>query len=284
MTRRDRPRRRGHASGRAALAAAVTLVLGLWPATAPAVTFDSLTTPPVELSALVYRPPGDGPFPAIVMLHGCSGIIRTELGWAVELQKMGYVSLVVDSFRPRGHREICTDFTRVTRQERVLDAYGALRWLQAQPFVDPRRIGVAGWSNGAYTVLQVLDARREHPAQGFRAAVAIYPECRFDKDTPFYAPLLILIGGRDDWTLASHCRDLVDRRPPSGAPVSLHVYPDALHGFDNPSQGLLHVPDVVNGNKPGGCCGATVGYDAGARADAVERVERFLAEHLKSAP
>lgn len=283
--RDDRTSERRRPVGHAGLVAAVALALWLLPATASAVTFDSLTNPPVELSALIYRPPGSGPFPAVVLLHGCSGIIRTELAWAVELQKMGYVSLIVDSFKPRGHHEICTDFKRVSRQERVLDAYGALRWLQAQPFVDPRRIGVAGWSNGAYTVLQVVDTGSQHPAEGFRAAIAVYPDCRFDKNTRFYAPVLILIGERDDWTLASHCRDLAaagSARP--GAPVVLEVYPEALHGFDNPGQGLLYVPNVINGNKPGGCCGATVGYDPAARADAIERVKSFLGEHMKSAP
>jgi dienelactone hydrolase len=245
---------------------------------AEAVTFESLTNPPVELTALLYRPDGAGPFGAMVLLHGCSGIIRTEYGWATEFQKMGYAALIVDSFRPRGHAEICTDFRRVSRRERVLDAYGALRWLRAQPFIDARRIGVAGWSNGGFTVLQVMDQARERPADGFRAAVAVYPDCRFDKTTRFYAPLLILIGGRDDWTPAASCQELAASGEPRPAPVLLHVYPDAYHSFDNPTAARQYLPNVENANKPGG--GATIGHDPAARADAIARVERFLAEHL----
>jgi dienelactone hydrolase len=86
---------------------------------------------------------------------------------------MGYVALIVDSFQPRGYTEICTDFRRVIRRQRVLDAYGALRWLRSQPFVDGRRIAVAGWPNGAFAVLQVMDAARERPAEEFRAAIAL---------------------------------------------------------------------------------------------------------------
>jgi dienelactone hydrolase len=246
---------------------------------AAAVTFDSLTSPPVELTGLLYRPDGPGPFAAMVLLHGCSGIIRTEYGWATEFQKMGYAALIVDSFRPRGHSEICTDFRRVSRSERVLDAYGALRWLRAQPFVDARRIGVAGWSNGAFAVLQAMDEARARPSEGFRAAVAVYPDCRFDTATRFYAPLLILIGGRDDWTPAASCQALAASTGPRPAPVLLHVYPEAYHSFDNPSAARQYLPNVQNANKPGG--GATIGYDPAARADAVARVERFLAEHLK---
>jgi dienelactone hydrolase len=192
---------------------------------------------------------------------------------------MGYAALIVDSFRPRGHSEICTDFRRVTRRERVLDAYGALRWLRSQPFVDGRRIAVAGWSNGAFAALQVMDAAREHPAEGFRAAVAVYPDCRFDRATRFYAPLLILIGGRDDWTPATFCQELAVSPEARSAPVLLHVYPEAYHSFDNPSAARQYLPNVENANKPGG--GATIGYDPAARADAIVRVREFLAEHLR---
>ena len=70
----------------------------------------------------VLRPEGEGPFPAVVLLHGCSGIIQTERGWAQELRKRGYVAVLVDSFRPRGYTEICTNLRRVTRGRRVEDA------------------------------------------------------------------------------------------------------------------------------------------------------------------
>jgi dienelactone hydrolase len=53
-------------------------------------------------------------------------------------------------------------------------------------------------------------------------------------------PTLILIGERDDWTLAGECRNMVDgrddwgisRRQGEGVPARLVVYPDAFHGFD----------------------------------------------------
>ena len=117
--------------------------------------------------------------------------------------------------------------------------------------MDGRRVGVAGWSNGAFAALQVMDAARERPADGFRAAIAVYPDCRFDIATRFYAPLLILIGGRDDWTPAISCRELAASPTPRPAPVLLHVYPEAYHSFDNPSATRQYLPNVENANKPG---------------------------------
>jgi dienelactone hydrolase len=59
----------------------------------------------VEGRALVRRlerPDGPGPFPAVIVLHGCSGPHRKDADWAAWLRREGYVAVVTDSFRPRG--------------------------------------------------------------------------------------------------------------------------------------------------------------------------------------
>src|SRR5690242_8795390 len=66
-------------------------------------------TPPgwsINLPALLIKPEGDGPFPAIVMLHDCSGLGPRGSGaprrWANELVPQSYVVIIPDSFTPRG--------------------------------------------------------------------------------------------------------------------------------------------------------------------------------------
>ena len=174
-----------------------------------------------RLAGTLTKPEGAGPFPAIVLLHGCSGIIDTEQGWAAELVKRGYVVLLVDSFGPRGYREICTDFRRVRREERVQDAYRGLGWLRTQAFVDGKRIGLMGISNGGYARLEVMRADRTETRKGFRAAVAMYPECKFNINTRFYAPLMILMGGDDDWTVPAYCRALASANADGSTPPVL---------------------------------------------------------------
>src|SRR5262249_44755831 len=118
------------------------------------------------LVGVMVRPPGDGPFPAMVLLHGCGGLFQ-ESGamWPRDLQRtralvaLGYVVLLPDSFDPRGVREICRrPQTIYPAIERVRDAYGALLFLQRHPFVQPDAIGVLGWSNGAMSVLSTIRA------------------------------------------------------------------------------------------------------------------------------
>ena len=60
---------------------------------------------------------------------------------------------MVDSFGPRNHGEMCSQsgFDRELYLKRPRDAYAALVYLQAQPYVRSDRIGVMGWSEGGGT-------------------------------------------------------------------------------------------------------------------------------------
>ncbi|MGI9317618.1 MAG: dienelactone hydrolase family protein [bacterium] len=63
--------------------------------------------PSVPLTGYLTRPEGDGPHPAMVLLHTCAGISEHEASWAETLVGWGYVVLTVDSLTPRGVNYIC---------------------------------------------------------------------------------------------------------------------------------------------------------------------------------
>lgn len=248
---------------------------------------------PVQLIALQFRPTGPGPYPAIVMLHGCSGMYtpsgyvnRSYRHWAELLAEDGYVALLVDSFNPRGHRTICELQKRpiLESRERVEDAYAAARWLNSQPYVAGGRIGLMGWSNGGGgTLYSMRTSSRMEP--GFRAAVAFYPGCRTLSRArmPYrpYAPLLILSGEADDWTPAETCKALAEIARQEGAPLEIVTYPGAHHAFDRIGLAVRYRPNVRNLNKPDRL-GATVGEHPQAREDAIRRTKAFFAQALKA--
>jgi dienelactone hydrolase len=93
------------------------------------------------------------------------------------------------------------------------------------------------------------------------------------------APLLILVGEKDDWTPAEPCRQLAERSRGAGLPVSVRIYPGAHHSFDSNAP-VRFVQERMNGNAPGGR-GATTGGNADAWADSRVEVTRFFASHLK---
>lgn len=252
------------------------------------------------LSGFLYRPRGKGPFPAVVLMHGCGGLYSRSTGqisskmrfWAEFLREHGYVALLVDSFRPRSLDEICTRYKKLNSVKvRSYDAYGGLVYLQHLEIVEPRSVALMGWSNGSRAVLSAMARDGKHrparlPQGGFHAAIAFYPQCRV-KYTDMsvyqpYAPLLILSGELDDWTPAQHCVELTQAAQAVGADMRIIVYSGAHHSFDSPNSRVRYRPEVRNRNKPSGCCGATVGTNPEARDDARRQVTRFLARHLKS--
>lgn len=253
--------------------------------------------PATVLDGYLYRPAGSGPHPAIVGLHGCSGMFSRSNGlispiyrqWADELTQRGYAFLLVDSFGPRRHGEMCSvgGFDLGLYRQRPKDAYGALRYLQAQPFVQGDRIAAVGWSQGGATVLnsigvQSLGRPAQLPQGDFRAAVAFYPGACDNSRQPAgwttTIPLLALIGAEDVWTPAAPCQGFLAGAAARGAPIESVVYPGAYHGFDNPNQPRRELPDyrTRTGVVP------IVATDPNARQDALARVPAFLARLFDS--
>lgn len=155
------------------------------------VTFPSAAARNVELTGHLYRPDGNGPFPAMVLLHACGGLSNHVLGWASWLKDEGYVALAIDSLRPRGTRDVCGSPLNPSISDVLQDAFGALAYLRSLPFVDPGRIGVIGWSYGATAALWANFSGR--PGKEFQATVAFYPGCsQMPDDTS--TPLLLLLG------------------------------------------------------------------------------------------
>ncbi|MCF6120362.1 prolyl oligopeptidase family serine peptidase [Mesorhizobium muleiense] len=98
-------------------------------------------------------------------------------------------------------------------------AYGALEFLTTLGFVDSRRVALMGFSAGGIAVLQAvqLGAAEALMKQKFQAAIAYYPSCSVTSGE-MAVPTLILVGERDDWTPASACRKMMERRSGKGTP------------------------------------------------------------------
>ena len=54
---------------------------------------------PVTVPADLYRPKGEGPFPAVVVLHSCGGVKSRDNNAASSLQDEGYLAFVLDRSR-----------------------------------------------------------------------------------------------------------------------------------------------------------------------------------------
>jgi dienelactone hydrolase len=237
---------------------------------------------PARVIGYMAKPPGPGPFAAVVLLHGCGGFHSSMIAWADRLARFGYAALAVDSFGPRGMDEDCNG---VGFPAQVGDGYAALRHLTGKPFVRASHVAVMGFSQGGWSVLAALQTGlfEQRYAEKFRAGVAFYPVCQFASGLTT-VPVLVLIGDADTWTPSADCEAMAAGRTTLGAPrgpgdrstTELVVYPGAYHGFDLLDLALAPGRGVsVHGHR--------VEYNEEATRDAITRVRDFL-ERTVGAP
>lgn len=190
-----------------------------------------------------FKPAGPGPFPAVALMHTCGGIKDPHIKQhAQELLAAGFVVLPIDSFGPRG-LENCAGRV-LSGSAGVADAYAALAYLTSQSFVDKARIYQVGYSWGAVVsawLASPQSAAFANSALRFTASVANYGTCRYQDKYSFVLndidrPLLMLMGANDREFPPAPCFPLLEEMQSSGRPVKWHLFPDATHSWDKPSQ------------------------------------------------
>ncbi|MGE0597154.1 MAG: dienelactone hydrolase family protein [Hyphomonadaceae bacterium] len=204
----------------------------------------------------VAKPDGLGPFPLLVMLHGCGGRQPFLDGYAEVAREQGVASLIVDSHKPRrigmigASLTVCTG-ARLQGRERAGDLFAAFAWARAQAWVDASRIMAAGWSHGGWTVLDALALRPgaemaratklsglpDEPLQGLAAAFLGYPYAgvaalsgrrRLRLDVPISA----IVCGRDTIVGTKAPLAALSRMRGRGAAIDVSVFDTATHAFE----------------------------------------------------
>ena len=267
------------------------LILGIsLPVAAQIANFNSLDG--TQIKALVFQPAtsasGQASRGTVVALHGCGGLYATfgsrkgqlnarHQAMADLLVAEGYNVVFPDSLTPRNETELCTQkigTRKIDQTERRADVLGTLAWVAAQPWAQPNRIALLGWSHGGSAVLSATDASRaDVRGQAVKPAVAVafYPGCAAALKSGYKpsAPLVLMLGEKDDWTPPAPCVALGQA---VGAEVNL--YADSYHDFDNPVGEVRVRLDVPNGVNPGQ--GVHVGPNPVAREQAYLRLKVLL--------
>jgi dienelactone hydrolase len=193
---------------------------------------------PVDPHHSLYIPNATIRSPAILMLHASTGIEKVNYDWASRLKERGYVIYMIDSFKPRGWEDRRSVGWEKATQAQLDDVVPAYEYLKQLPFVDPDRIGILGFSMGGFDVLKVMESSPQKPQAyhqlNFKAAASFYGVChRLDEVTTLRATTKLFIGENDDRATTQDCIRLVNQSAENQRGVSITIYPDALHGFDN---------------------------------------------------
>jgi carboxymethylenebutenolidase len=184
-----------------------------------------------DVLAYVAKPEGDGPFPAVIMIHEFYGLNESIIGKAEGLSQEGYYVVAPDTFRgsttswiPRAIYQVIT-----TEQENVnADLDSVYGWLESQPEVDPDRIAIVGFCYGGRTsLLYSLHNSR------LAATVVFYGSPVTDPETlqQLPGPVLGIFGGVDRSIPLDEVRAFEEGLEAAGISHEITVYEDQPHAF-----------------------------------------------------
>jgi carboxymethylenebutenolidase len=225
-----------------------------------------------QLRGYLATPPGDGPWPGVVMIHEIFGIDDVMRGMADRLAAMGYLTLAVDLFSAGGARRCLVTTMRAMLRGRgraFADIEAARRWLLAAP-AGNGKVGVVGFCMGGGFALLTATT-------GFNVAAVNYGHLPNNLDDAIdgACPIVASYGGRDR-SLTGAAPKLESALSRAGVMHDVKEYPTAGHAFLNetdagprPLRPLFRV--------------AGVRYDPVASADAWERIQNYLDTHLGAA-
>ena len=210
--------------------------------------------------ALLYLPQGAGPHPALVVIHEWWGLNDWVKQEAAGYAAKGYVTLAVDLYRGKvaADPELAHELSRGLPQDQgVRDLTAAVAWLQSRKDVKPDRIGAVGWCMGGGYARQLAIA-----SPALRAVAINYGSLATDKAAlgQIHAAVLGNFGGQDHGIPPDAVHAFEAAMQSIGKPVDAKIYPQAGHAFENPNN--------------------TAGFRPDDAADALARVDRFLAANL----
>ena len=212
----------------------------------------------------LLKPPGFNArkcYPVIVEVYGGPHVQTVTRSWGSlsdqHLARQGYLIFRLDNRGSWNRGKKFEDVIhRRTGLHEVSDQMMGVDWLKTQPFVDPGRIAIQGWSYGGYmTLMTILQA----PADTFACAVAGAAVADWSLYDTFYTerymgtpqnnpggyeassvfpnldalstPLLLIHGMADDNVTFDNATRLMARLQELGKPFELMTYPGQRHGI-----------------------------------------------------
>ena len=203
----------------------------------------------------VFTPTGgEAPYPVVVQVHGCAGYRDSFMAqWAKVANDLGFLVVGVDSTGPRGigHDEALSSVCagkRLIGQERAGDVAAALDLVAARDDVDPARIVAAGWSHGAWSLMDYLSLsgaglapaalKGDSAPTDLAGVILFYPYCgkgSWARVEPWKtaATVIAFVGGKDSVVNGPECKARLETLIRKGASIDLIYYPEADHVFDD---------------------------------------------------
>lgn len=193
-----------------------------------------------------------------VLLSGCDGVHDNMDYWAGVLAGRGYPGLILDSHAPRGFDKL-ESWRLLCMGQLLPGAERAGDIATAMTQTDQDRVVLLGASHGGWAVLEFLRQTQmgdvppgltEWPApraalhDRIAAAIVVYPYCGIlngaaDGDWSDMPPILMILAGQDELKVTPACQRMAEDLRARGADLSVVLYEDAGHGFEQQERAPL---------------------------------------------
>ena len=206
-----------------------------------------------RISTYLYKPKGKGPYPAVIVLPVWGGMNQYSKNWSSKLAKKGFVTLTVNYETGGGWPDV-----------KVGETYD---YLKSLPEVDPKRIGLAGFSFGGQRVLEIVyEWANGYPPRPVRAMVVYYPGSNVPFPNEDVPPILFLHGELDEYVKPQDIVDYCKETQKGGRVCEYKSYKNTTHAFTHRTKRRKWK------------------YNPSAERDAFARSVEFLNKYLRDVP
>ena len=238
---------------------------------------------PHKVSGTLYLPVNPaGPVPAIVMIHGTTGIDQRGELYRQPLLDAGIAIFEVD-FKTGIYNG---PLDRPKPDTFLPMAFAALKELRKLPSIDPKRVGLMGFSLGGNIGLRTaMESNIKQwigDDKGFVAFALFYPVCNhFTKDFEKSGskltggPIIIFYGTEDSYGEGKAVPELKDLLATKYSfQLQTVEYPGATHGFNRDGPDLNYIDPAAKGMR------GHVKWNPEAAHDSITKVVAFLRANL----
>ncbi|MFK7998437.1 MAG: dienelactone hydrolase family protein [Polyangiales bacterium] len=223
------------------------------------------------MEAWVARPEGQGPYPAVLVVHEIYGLVDNLEPILERFAAEGYVALAPNLYDRDASGPVCVTRCMLAMQrgngEAVDDLYAALDYLSDDPHVDDTRMAVTGFCmGGGFALVMALDARVSAAAPFYGMSDG-YLE-KIESSCPVVASY-----GQRDLVFLAKGKKLKRHLVQAGIEHDHKVYPGVGHSF-------MTTPRGTWTERLGKVGPMRVGYDPEAAEDAWARMLAFFGAQL----
>lgn len=198
-----------------------------------------------DVRAYVAQPPGEGPFPVVIMIHEFFGLNQSIIAKADGLAEEGYLVVAPDTFRgsttswiPRAIYQVIT-----TQPEQVnQDLDSVVAWIESQPQSILDQTGIVGFCYGGRAALSYSLHNNQ-----LAATVIFYgsPETNPEALRALSGPVLGIFGGADSSIPLDDVRAFESALDQANVSNEITIYPEQPHAF------VTDMDAVRSGGAPG---------------------------------